>query len=161
GVTLPRTAQQQYLALKNQGDLIPVQQAINTPGALLFSFSSEPSPTNMYPSHAHVAISLGNGKTIEARGHAYGVGIFDASNRFNSAAVLPGLTACPARRPARFDPAAGRPIDTLLRRAWMVVRSCLGFRRADRTGTRRDRVRRPARDVRGVRAAGRRARAQP
>jgi cell wall-associated NlpC family hydrolase len=93
GVTLPRTAQQQYLALKNQGDLIPVQQAINTPGALLFSFSSEPSPTNMYPSHAHVAISLGNGKTIEARGHAYGVGIFDAANRFNYAAVIPGLSA--------------------------------------------------------------------
>jgi cell wall-associated NlpC family hydrolase len=93
GVTLPRTAQQQYLALKNQGDLIPVQQAINTPGALLFSFSSEPSPTNMYPSHAHVAISLGNGKTIEARGHAYGVGIFDAANRFNYAGVVPGLTA--------------------------------------------------------------------
>ncbi len=93
GVTIPDVAQNQYLWLKNQGKLIPVQQAINTPGALLFSFSSEPSPGNMYPSHAHVAISLGNGKTIEARGKDYGVGIFDAANRFNYAGVVPGLTA--------------------------------------------------------------------
>jgi cell wall-associated NlpC family hydrolase len=93
GVTVPDVAQNQYLWAKSHGTLIPVQQAINTPGALLFSFSSEPGPGNMYPAHAHVAISLGNGKTIEARGKAYGVGSFDAANRFNYAALVPGLTA--------------------------------------------------------------------
>lgn len=93
GVTIPDVAENQYMWLKKQGMLIPVQQAINTPGALLFSFSSEPTPGAPRPSHAHVAISLGNGKTIEARGRAYGVGIFDAANRFNYAAVVPGLTA--------------------------------------------------------------------
>ncbi|MCU1430043.1 MAG: hypothetical protein JWL83_4043 [Actinomycetia bacterium] len=94
GVTVPDVAQNQYLWLKNQGKLMPVEQAIKTPGALLFSFSSEPAPGNMYPAHAHVAISLGNGKTIEARGSAYGVGIFDATtSRFNYAGAIPGLTA--------------------------------------------------------------------
>jgi hypothetical protein len=39
-----------------------------------------------------VAISLGNGKTIEARGTAYGVGSWDASpGRFQYAAVVPEL----------------------------------------------------------------------
>ena len=33
-----------------------------------------------------------NGKTIEARGHAYGVGVFDAGNRFNYAGMIPGMS---------------------------------------------------------------------
>ena len=43
------------------------------------------------PSRAQVAISLGDGRTIEARGKSYGVGSFDAGNRFQYAAVVPGL----------------------------------------------------------------------
>ena len=42
------------------------------------------------PPVAHVAISLGNGKTIEAKGHAYGVGVFEAGDRFNYAGMIPG-----------------------------------------------------------------------
>jgi cell wall-associated NlpC family hydrolase len=93
GVDLPDGSWQQYLALKQAGTTIPVQQALQTPGALLFSFSSEPTPGGGRPSHAHVAISLGNGMTIEARGKNYGVGSFSAANRFNDAALVPGLTA--------------------------------------------------------------------
>ena len=91
GVDLPDGSWLQYLQLKQQGATIPVSQALQTPGALLFSFSHEPTPGGGRPSHAHVAISLGNGRTIEARGRAYGVGSFDAGNRFQYAAVIPGL----------------------------------------------------------------------
>ena len=91
GVALPDGSWNQYLHLKAQGQLVPVDQAIHTPGALLFSFSTEPTPGGGRPSHAHVAISLGDGRTIEAKGKAYGVGSWDAANRFQWAAVVPGL----------------------------------------------------------------------
>jgi cell wall-associated NlpC family hydrolase len=93
GVDLPDGSWLQYLQLKQQGATIPVAQALQTPGALLFSFSHEPTPGGGRPSQAHVAISLGNGRTIEARGRSYGVGSFDAGNRFEYAAVVPGLAA--------------------------------------------------------------------
>jgi cell wall-associated NlpC family hydrolase len=91
GVTLPDGSWQQYLALQRQGAVIPVEQAIHTPGALLFRFSSTPRPGGGRPGEAHVAISLGNGKTIEARGRAYGVNEFSAEHRFTYAAVIPDL----------------------------------------------------------------------
>jgi cell wall-associated NlpC family hydrolase len=67
GATLPDGSWMQYLKLKQQGMLIPVDEAVHTPGALLFRFSNEPKPGGLRPSESHVAISLGNGKTIEAR----------------------------------------------------------------------------------------------
>jgi len=91
GLTIPDGAAHQYVWLKEQGATMTVQQALQTPGALLFSFDGEPQPgLSVEPAHAHVAISLGNGKTIEARGHAYGVGVFDAGDRFNYAGMIPG-----------------------------------------------------------------------
>jgi NlpC/P60 family len=93
GVTIPDGAAHQYVWLKEQGATMSVQQALQTPGALLFHFASEPQPgLGGEPPVAHVAISLGNGKTIEARGHAYGVGVFDATNRFNYAGMIPGMS---------------------------------------------------------------------
>ena len=93
GVTIPDGAAHQYVWLKQQGATMSVQQALQTPGALLFHFASEPQPgLGGEPPVAHVAISLGNGKTIEARGHAYGVGVFDAGDRFNYAGMIPGMT---------------------------------------------------------------------
>ena len=91
GIDLPDGSWLQYLKLKEQGALVPVEQALQTPGALLFSFSDEPTPGGGRPSQAHVAISLGDGKTIEARGKKYGVGTFDAGNRFEYGAIIPGL----------------------------------------------------------------------
>lgn len=92
GYELPDGAAHQYLALKRQGMLIPVDQAINTPGALLFHFGAEPQPGGE-PDDAHVAISLGNGKTIEAANPQDGVNEFNAGGgRFDYAAVLPGIS---------------------------------------------------------------------
>jgi cell wall-associated NlpC family hydrolase len=91
GIDLPDGSWLQYLKLKEQGALVPVEQALQTPGALLFSFAQEPTPGGGRPAQAHVAISLGDGRTIEARGKKYGVGTFDAENRFEYGAIIPGL----------------------------------------------------------------------
>lgn len=91
GVQVPDGSWLQYLDLKAKGALVPVEEALRTPGALLFSFSSEPTPGGGRPGQAHVAISLGDGRTIEARGREHGVGVFDAGDRFEYGAVIPGL----------------------------------------------------------------------
>jgi hypothetical protein len=95
GISMPRTASEQYEFLRKGGHVIPVDQAVHTPGALLFNFSS--NPDDGQPAHGHVAISLGNGKTMEALGPQYGVGSWNAnSTRFNYAAVIPGLSPGPS-----------------------------------------------------------------
>jgi cell wall-associated NlpC family hydrolase len=91
GVELPDGSWLQYLELKEQGAVIPVEQAVNTPGALLFGFDREPTPGGGRPGSAHVAISLGDGTTIEARGTRYGVGSWETGDRFQYAAIIPGL----------------------------------------------------------------------
>ncbi len=80
----------QYNWLKEQDMLIPVEDAVNIPGALLYRFDHEPHP-NESPHVGHVAISLGDGTTIEAKGRAYGTGVFEAGERFQYAALVPGL----------------------------------------------------------------------
>ena len=94
GAKLPDVASAQYLYLKQHNALIPVSQALHTPGALLFHFDHEPKNLADDPSAGHVAISLGDGvHTIEARGHAYGTNVFaNAAGRgFNFAGVIPGM----------------------------------------------------------------------
>ena len=51
GIEIPDGSAAQYLELKAQGLLIPVEQAANTPGALLFTFSSEPVGGRSPPGH--------------------------------------------------------------------------------------------------------------
>jgi cell wall-associated NlpC family hydrolase len=92
GVDLPDGSWQQYLTLKAQGLTISPEEAEHTPGALLFSFSSEPTPTSGRPDSAHVAISLGNGKTIEAANPDDDVTSFSAAGRFQYAAIIPGIS---------------------------------------------------------------------
>jgi cell wall-associated NlpC family hydrolase len=108
GVEVPDGSWIQYNWLKEQGLIIPVEEAANTPGALLFRFSSDPGAGGR-PSGAHVAISLGDGTTIEARGRAYGVGTWEVGDRFNYAAVLPGFDATGVTSGA----GGGTAVDTL------------------------------------------------
>jgi cell wall-associated NlpC family hydrolase len=92
GVALPEVASTQYIYLRDQGATIPVDQALRTPGALLFHFPHEPRDANDDPSAGHVAISVGDGvHTIEAKGRAYGTGVFEAGNRFQYAGIIPGM----------------------------------------------------------------------
>jgi cell wall-associated NlpC family hydrolase len=110
GVELPAGAAYQYVALKQQGMVIPVDQAIHTPGALLFHFATEPQPGMQgEPPIAHVAISLGNGKTIEAADPQDGVTEFNAGGgRFNYAAIIPGIGDLP---PSTDTTAGHAPLD--------------------------------------------------
>lgn len=86
---LPDGAWNQYMQCKNAGTLIPVSEALNIPGALLFAGTLK--GTGRDAVH-HVAISQGNGAlTIEARGKAYGVGCWGIGNRFSAAGLPPGI----------------------------------------------------------------------
>jgi cell wall-associated NlpC family hydrolase len=73
-----RTTYTQEAKIRGAGRIISVQQAINTKGALLFQ-------------PGHVAISLGNGKTIEAMNSSQGVRQGNAAGRgFTAGGLLVG-----------------------------------------------------------------------
>ena len=96
GTTIPDGATAQYLYCRDKGTTMPVEQALRTPGALLFHFGHEPRDLGDIPADGHVAISMGDGvHTIEARGRKYGTGVFEATgNRagfFNRAGMIPGM----------------------------------------------------------------------
>ncbi|MCP3104051.1 peptidoglycan-binding protein [Myxococcus sp. K15C18031901] len=79
GVHMPDGTMNQVPYCKQKGTTLSVAEALKTRGALLFK-------------PGHVAISLGDGRTIEAKGSAYGVGIFSAKGRgWTSGALVPGL----------------------------------------------------------------------
>lgn len=93
GVEMREGSWEQYVQLKEQGATMSVEEALRTPGALLFSFPYEPKAGQGRPPKAHVAISLGDGRTIEARGRKYGVGVFTGTDRFQYAARIPQFTS--------------------------------------------------------------------
>jgi cell wall-associated NlpC family hydrolase len=94
GVTVQDGSWAQYLQLQSQGGQMTVEDAINTKGALLFYFSRPPTSGGGRPPSAHVAISLGDGRVVEAANPTDGVQISTASaSRFNYAAQIPGLSA--------------------------------------------------------------------
>jgi cell wall-associated NlpC family hydrolase len=114
GTKIPDGATAQYLDLKERGLLIAVDQGKHTPGALLFSFDREPRPGDGRTPGAHVAISLGDGKVVEAANRRAGVREANAGDRFEYAAMLPGIsdgTATPIAQPgpALPDPALPEP----------------------------------------------------
>lgn len=57
---------------------LSVEEALRTPGALLFK-------------PGHVAISLGDGRTIEAMGTKWGVVVANGRGRFTSGGLIPGM----------------------------------------------------------------------
>ncbi|GAA1042188.1 hypothetical protein GCM10009557_67600 [Virgisporangium ochraceum] len=93
GVTIPDGAAGQYRYFQKMGLLIPVEEAARTPGALLFHFASDPVGGRGEPPVAHVAISTGDGTTtIEAKNSRAGVVNGEIGNRFNYAAIIPGIS---------------------------------------------------------------------
>ena len=89
GTYMPDGSWIQVTHCRDQGTLIDVSKASSVKGALLFNFSSDPFQGER-PSSAHVAFSLGNGKTIEARSTNYGVGSWDIAGRpWSHAALIP------------------------------------------------------------------------
>lgn len=91
GVEMPDGSWIQYRELQGRGSALSVEEALRTPGALLFRFSDDPLSGGR-PGSAHVAISLGDGTVIEARGTKYGVGVFTAEDRgWTHAGAIPEL----------------------------------------------------------------------
>jgi intein/homing endonuclease len=83
GGYMPDGSSTQRAYCRDHGTLVSIERAYGIYGALLFIQTS---------SHHHVAVSLGNGKTIEARGSAYGVGSWDARRRgWTSAGLIPSF----------------------------------------------------------------------
>ncbi len=119
GVQVGEASYIQYTEMKQAGTLISVEQALNTPGALLFRFPSEPVPGAPRQEGSHVAISLGDGRTIEASNPEDGVGIkLDAASRgFNYAALIPGMdydgAAVPEPPPPMMPPPPPPPPNPL------------------------------------------------
>jgi len=66
---------------------IPLSRARLTPGALVF-VSRDGKPSGVH----HVGISRGDGYTVEARGRAYGVGVFPWRASWNLAGLVPSLS---------------------------------------------------------------------
>ena len=102
GAKIPDGATAQYLHFKDKGLLIDPAKAKETPGALLFSFDREPRPGDGRTPGAHVAISLGDGRVIEAANPRAGVRKSQAGDRFEFAAIIPGIsdgTATPIASP--------------------------------------------------------------
>jgi len=93
---VPRTSfQQARHCIQNQRD-IKVEDAVGIRGALLFKFSEGVDLMTVVnrPKVAHVAWSLGNGSTIEAKGSQWGVGSFTADparRNWTHAGLLPGV----------------------------------------------------------------------
>ncbi len=112
--TMPDGSWIQQRWCKSQGQIVSVDQAIATRGALLFNHRDDagnpvdPGPT--CPPHAHVAISLGDGRTIEAMGTKFGVLVASARNRsWTAGALIPGCTYGAAPTPSPTPSPAGGP----------------------------------------------------
>lgn len=74
----------QWAWCRDHGAIIPITQAIDTPGALLFVYDGSVD--------GHVAISRGDGTTIEARGKAWGTGNWSVQGRaWTHGALIPGI----------------------------------------------------------------------
>jgi cell wall-associated NlpC family hydrolase len=93
GVSLPHNAYDIYEDCVANKTTCSVQTAIATYGALLFIAPGTNGEPSLADGGGHVAISLGNGQTIEATGVAEGICINVANtSRFNLAGLLPGVT---------------------------------------------------------------------
>jgi cell wall-associated NlpC family hydrolase len=87
-VEMPDGAYNQWMFCRARGTMLPLETARTTRGALLFSGDGVGIGRDAI---FHVGFSLGNHTTIEARGTAYGVGVFSSHGRFNFGARIPGV----------------------------------------------------------------------
>ena len=89
GVRMPDGSWNQFKHLNRAGTTTSVEEALDTPGALLFRFGSDPLNTKGRPAGSHVAISLGDGRVVEAT--TGGVRIIERTEGWTHAGVIPGL----------------------------------------------------------------------
>lgn len=70
GKPLTKPARSQWAQVQAHGTVISVAEALKTRGALLFRIEGTTTHDD------HVVVSMGDGTTVEARGAAYGCGVF-------------------------------------------------------------------------------------
>jgi cell wall-associated NlpC family hydrolase len=105
GIATPHGTVNQFPWCERARLLISVDHAIATPGAWLFVWRG---PGGGGGAGNHVAISRGDGTTIEARSTRLGCGIFTARNRgFTHGALVPGVNYAPPAPPPAPGPAPG------------------------------------------------------
>ena len=94
GVTVRDGSWHQYQQLHAEGAAVDVAAALDTPGALVFRFPDDvpedPSTWRGRPPGSHVAISLGDGKVLEAT--TGGVRIVEHGGRFTHGGSIPEIT---------------------------------------------------------------------
>jgi len=96
GLYYPDGSWLQYRYNQQHGLAISIVKAKNTPGAQLYIFRNRDGTvadplSGGRPSHSHTATSLGNGQTIEARGHNWPVQKFSVEGRgWTHAALIYG-----------------------------------------------------------------------
>lgn len=86
---IPDGAYYQWRHCTNRGRAVSVSEGLKTAGTLLFMGDGRGVGRDAI---THVAISLGNGYTIEARGSKWGVGVWTADRGFDFAAQIPGVS---------------------------------------------------------------------
>jgi hypothetical protein len=98
---------------RNEGSEISIKEALGLRGALLFRFSGGSPFSGPRPTSAHVAISLGDNRTMEARSTAQGVGVFGnaASRTWTHAAKIPGVDYRDPSSLARHPAAWAKAVD--------------------------------------------------
>jgi cell wall-associated NlpC family hydrolase len=107
--TMPDGSWLQVRHCRTYGTLIGIDPAIRAQGALLFRFGGDPFVGDR-PSDAHVAVSLGNKSTIEARGSAWGVGSWTVAGRgWTHAALVPGIRYATPPPPPEAEPLDAAP----------------------------------------------------
>jgi len=91
GIRLESSSIWQYRAAVKAGLDVPVSEAIDQPGYLLFRFGSD--PVTSWPDDRHVAFTVGGGLVAEATGRPHwNIGIYPTSGRtWTHAARIAGL----------------------------------------------------------------------
>jgi hypothetical protein len=90
-VQVPDGSWKQYQFLHDKGMTMSVEDALRTPGALVFGFSSDPLASSDRPARAYVAISLGNGKVLDVSERSGEVREMDPGGFYTYAAAIPQM----------------------------------------------------------------------
>lgn len=109
---VPDGSGNQFFHCYNAGLAVPLDQAIHTPGALLFySHTSHYPPPNSGRDYIyHVAFSLGDGvHTFEARSESYGIyqGPVGGRSWYGHGGLIPGVHSGGTQTPPEQPPAGG------------------------------------------------------
>jgi hypothetical protein len=86
---MPDGSWNQYRYLHDVGATVSFDEAMQTRGALVFGFSSDPLASPDRPAHAYVGISLGNGKVLDISERSGQLKVMDPGGFYSYGAKIP------------------------------------------------------------------------